>query len=254
VSRPLDPTSQQLAQRLNVDAAVLEVRKSTSLSPYLHEVVLGGNAALGGEPGNDVMVLVHDNEGRPTRRRYSVRHRDDEENTITLWVATNHDGPGAQWARTCQPGDEVDVVGPRGKITLDAVADWHLFIGDTTGLASFYRMAQAIEVPGKAIFIVEVDTMDDARTATFDEGLGVTGIFVERQGRDYHDPTGLLTGLSAFDFPEHLGQAYLFAEFSVVKTIAVALRDRGLSDEQIRTKSFYRTGRANAGNGEPEKD
>jgi NADPH-dependent ferric siderophore reductase len=252
--RSLDPTSQQLAERLGVSTAVLTVHSVTQLSPALYEVTLHGDASLGGLPGNDVMVLVHDALGRPTRRRYSVRHRDDDANTITLWIVTNHEGPGASWVRTCQVGDEVDIVGPRGKITLDPMADWHLFLGDTTGLASFYRMAEAIEIPGKAIFIVEVDTMDDARTATFDEGLGVTGIFVERQGRDFHDPTGLLTGLSAFDFPEHLGQAYLFAEFSVVRTIAVALRDRGLSEEQIRTKSFYRTGRANAGNGEPEKD
>jgi len=115
-------------------------------------------------------------------------------------------------------------------------------------------MAEAIEVPGKAIFIVEVDHMDDAVTAAFDEGLGVTGIFVERQGRDYHDPAGALTGLSALDFPEHEGHAYVFAEFNVVKAVVTALRDRGLSDEQINTKAFYRTGRANATNGEPVKD
>jgi hypothetical protein len=254
MARPPDPTSQQLAERLGVSAAVLTVQSATQLSPKLYEVTLHGEASIGGVPGNDIMVLVHDAQGRPTRRRYSVRHRDDDANTITLWIVTNHEGPGASWATSCQVGDEVDIVGPRGKITLDPMADWHLFLGDTTGLASFYRMAEAIEVPGKAIFIVEVDTMDDARTASFDEGLGVTGIFVERQGRDYHDPAGLLAGLSAFDFPEHAGQAYVFAEFSVVKTLTTVLRDRGLTDEQIRTKSFYRTGRANAGNGEPEKD
>jgi len=250
----LDPISQQLADRLSVSAAVLTVQSTSQLSPELYEVTLHGDASIGGVPGNDVMVLVHDAQGRPTRRRYSVRHRDDDANTITLWIVTNHEGPGASWATSCQVGDDVDIVGPRGKITLDPMADWHLFVGDTTGLASFYRMAESIEVPGKAIFIVEVDTMEDARTAPFDEGLGVTGIFVERQGRQYHDPAGLLTGLSAFDFPDHVGQAYVFAEFSVVKTVTAALRDRGLTDEQIRTKSFYRTGRANAGNGEPEKD
>ena len=254
MARPLDPTSQQLAERLGVSAAVLTVQSATQLSPELYEVTLHGETSIGGVPGNDVMVLVHDAQGRATRRRYSVRHRDDDANTITLWIVTNHEGPGASWAMSCAVGDEVDIVGPRGKITLDPMADWHLFLGDTTGLASFYRMAEAIEVPGKAIFIVEVDTMDDARTALFDEGLGVTGIFVERQGREYHDPAGLLAGLSAFDFPEHVGQAYVFAEFSVVKTLTAVLRDRGLTDEQIRTKSFYRTGRANAGNGEPEKD
>ena len=249
-----DPSSLSLAERLGVQASVAHVVRTTPLSPSLIEVVLAADPALAGLAGNDVMIRTHDDEGVAARRRYSVRHRDDQAGTFSLWVCTNHDGPGATWARTAEAGDAVDVVGPRGKIPLDPLADWHLFIGDTSSLAAFYRLADAIEVPGKAIFIVEVDTMDDAVTARFDEGLGVTGIFVERQGRDYHDPAGLLTGLAAFDFPEHEGHAYVFAEFNVTKALAAALRDRGLSSEQIATKAFYRTGRANAANGEPFKD
>jgi len=102
-------------------------------------------------------------------------------------------------------------VGPRGKITLDPLADWHLFLGDTSGLAAFYRMAESIETPGRAIFVVEVDDIDDALTAPFDEGLGVTGIFVERNGRAYDDPAGLLGGLAAFEMPAHEGHAYSLA-------------------------------------------
>lgn len=247
------PSSLQLAERLSVRAAVLRIAAQRALSPRLHEVVLQGDASLAGVAGNDVMILV-DHDGQPARRRYSVRSRDDEADTLTLWVSTGHDGPGARWARSAQVGATVDVVGPRGKITLDPLADWHLFIGDTSGLAAFYRLAEAIEVPGKAIFIVEVDDMNDAVTTHFPDELGVTGIFVERQGRAHHDPTGLLTGLSAFEFPEHQGQAYVFAEFNVTKAVAAALRDRGLGDEAIATKAFYRTGRANAVNGEPERD
>jgi len=247
------PTSLALAERLNVQAVVATIAATQDLSPRLREVVLSGAAVVAGQAGNDVMVVVGDGESR-TNRRYSVRSVDTVADTITLWIAANHEGPGATWATTAEVGDQVDLVGPRGKITLDPLADWHLFIGDVTALASFYRMAEAIEVPGKAIFIVEVDHMEDAVTAAFDEGLGVTGIFVERQGRDYHDPAGALAGLSAFDFPEHEGHAYVFAEFNVVKAVVTALRDRGLSDEQINTKAFYRTGRANATNGEPVKD
>jgi NADPH-dependent ferric siderophore reductase len=249
-----DPSSLALATRLGVKADTVSVLSTKQLSPALIEIELAGDPSLAGVPGNDVMIRTHDVDGTPARRRYSVRARNDEAGTFSLWICTNHDGPGAQWAKRAQPGDVIDVVGPRGKIPLDPMADWHLFIGDTASLAAFYRMAQSIEVPGKAIFIVEVDSMDDAVTDRFDEGLGVTGIFVERQCRDYHDPSGLLAGLAAFEFPEHEGHAYIFAEFSVCKVLASALRDRDMRDEQINTKAFYRTGRANAGNGEPFKD
>jgi hypothetical protein len=36
--------------------------------------------------------------------------------------------------------------------------------------------------------------------------------------------------------------------------LRTALLDRGLSDEQISRKAYWRVGRRNADNGEPEKD
>jgi len=64
----------------------------------------------------------------------------------------------------------------------------------------------------------------------------------------------LLSGLSAFALPRDLGHAYLFGEFSVIKVLRDALLDRGLSDEQISRKAYWRAGRRNGENGEPEKD
>jgi NADPH-dependent ferric siderophore reductase len=219
---------------------------TTKLSSSVHEVVLSGEATgLAGSPGNDVMVRVANAAGKFLRRRYSVRALDADHDQLTLWITTGHDGPGSAWARSAQPGDPVDVIGPRGKIVLDPQADWHVFVGDATGLAAFYRMAQSIEVPGRAIFIVEIDHADDALTAAFDEGLGVTGIFVDRQDRAKNDPAGLLSGLAAFAFP--------FGEFHVMKDVRVALLDRGLDESKISLKAFWRTGRDNADHGEPDK-
>jgi NADPH-dependent ferric siderophore reductase len=249
-----DQSSIDLAQRLGVLASVCQVVSSHRISPSLQEVILKGDVALAGVPGNDVMIRVTDATGRPTRRRYSVRSVDAEAGTFTLWIAQDHNGPGAQWAGEASVGDSVDVVGPRGKIPLDPMADWHLFIGDVSALGSFYRMAQSIEVPGRAIFIVETDHAEDAVTATFDEGLGVTGIFVDRAGRSANDPAGLLSGLSAFAFPPDDGHAYLFGEFHVTKVLQSALTDRGLDAESISRKAFWRFGQANEDRGEPAKD
>ncbi len=227
---------------------------SSQLSSSVREVVLSGDAVLlAGVPGNDVMVRVANAAGKFVRRRYSVRALEPELDQLTLWITTGHDGPGSEWARSAQPGDSVDVIGPRGKIVLDPDADWHVFVGDATGLAAFYRMAQSIEVPGRAIFIVEIDHADDAITAAFDEGLGVTGIFVDRHDRERNDPAGLLSGLAAFAFPPDAGHAYLFGEFHVMKAVRAALLDRGLGEVEASLKAFWRTGRGNADHGEPDK-
>ncbi len=248
-------SSVDLAQRLGVLARSCTVVNQRRLSPSLIEVVLGGDAvALAGVAGNDVMVLVDDGEGSRIRRRYSVRSVDADADTFSLWITTTHQGPATHFAQNLSSGDELDVVGPRGKIPLDEGADWHLFIGDVSGLGAFYRMAESIETPGRAIFIVEIDVPDDALTASFDEALGVTVIFVDRQGRAHDDPEGLLKGLAALALPPDDGHAYLFGEFHVVRALRSALVDRGLNAEHISLKAFYRVGRANGANGEPDKD
>jgi NADPH-dependent ferric siderophore reductase len=253
-SRP-DASSLQLAERLKATAAVCEVVATRALSTSVHEVVLSGPAAtLTGAPGSDVMLRFEDESGRPVRRRYSVRDVDAHKGTFTLWLTVDHVGPGSTWVTTTTPGSEIDVIGPRGKIFLDPVADWHLFVGDVSGFASFYRLAESIEVPGRAIFIVEIDAADDALSATFDEGLGVTGIFVDRQGRELSDPAGLLGGLAAFALPPDLGHAYVFGEFHVTRVVQAALLDRGLAPEQISHKAFWRAGLSNADHGEPVKE
>ncbi len=247
-------SSIELAERLGAMARVCEVVQSTQLSASVREVVLGGPATvLTGVAGSDVMIQVENSAGKLVRRRYSVRAADHDLDRFTLWITTGHDGPGSAWARHASPGDHVDVIGPRGKITLDEAADWHLFVGDSTGLAAFYRLAQSIEAPGRAIFIVEIDHPDDALTADFAEGLGVTGIFVDRQSRLRNDAAGLLSGLAAFAFPPDVGHAYLFGEFTTLKAVRFALLDRGLDEGAISVKAHWRTGRDNADHGEPDK-
>ncbi len=144
-----DATSLQLADRLGVQAHVCEVVSSTTLSTSIVAVALRGHAkALAGIPGNDVMIRLADAHGRLVSRRYSVRSLDEANDTLTLWVTVEHEGPGSTWAQQAKAGDVIDVIGPRGKIPLDANADWHLFVGDASALGASYRMAESIEVPG----------------------------------------------------------------------------------------------------------
>jgi NADPH-dependent ferric siderophore reductase len=249
-----DPTSLQLAERLGAQAHVCEVVSSTRLSTSIVAVELRGHAqALAGIPGNDIMIRLADAHGRLVSRRYSVRSVDESNDTLTLWVTVEHEGPGSTWAQNATPGDVIEVIGPRGKIPLNADADWHLFLGDASAFGAAYRMAGSIEVPCRAIFIIEIDAPDDALSATFDEGLGVTGIFVDRRERELQDPAGLFSGLAAFELPSGIGHAYLFGEFHVVRALQAALLDRGLTAEQISHKPYWRAGTSNAEHGEPDK-
>ena len=242
-----------LAARLGVHADRCRVVATRELSPSLREIALHGDPRLVGEPGRDVMVRVSDAE-RSTRRRYSVRWADPATHRFGLWVSVAHEGPGASWAREAVVGQPVDVVGPRGKIGLAPDAEWHLFVGDLTALASAYRLAESIPTPGRALFVLEIADDADAVTAAFDAGLGVTGIFVDRRDRAASDPTGLVSALTAVELPAGFGHVYVFAEAGVSRAVRAALMARGVPTESISHKAYWRAGRHNADNGEPERD
>jgi NADPH-dependent ferric siderophore reductase len=249
------PSTQDLARRLNAHAHVSRVVTTRSLSSSLTEVELEGAApSLTGQPGNDVMVLVDQHGTRMVRRRYSVRSVDLTADRFRLWVATGHDGAGSDWARRARSGDEVDVVGPRGSVLVDPHAAWHLFVGDVSGLGAFYRMAESLTAPCQALVVVEINHDDDALTTSLADGVAVTGVFVEGRDRRPDDPHGLLLALAALTMPTGDGHAYVVGEFSVLRTVVDALRDRGFDDRAISAKSYWRADRANADHGEPERD
>ena len=193
--------SRQLAERLGVTANLCEVVRTSQISTSLYEAVLRGNAiTLAGQPGNDVMIRLGESQGETIYRRYSVRGHDALKDEFTLWITVDHEGPGSDWVQSARPGDHVEIIGPRGKILLESSADWHLFVGDLSGLAAFYRLAQSIDVPGRTIFLVEIDAHDDALELSFDSGLEVTSIFIDRAGRSKGDSSGLLVSCARSSF------------------------------------------------------
>ena len=243
------PEDAAFAAKLGAQALTATVRSTRPLTPHLHELVLDvQDPAVAGVPGNDIMVSVSNGE-RFVRRRYSVR--DVSADSLTLWIRQGHDGPGATWAAQAQVGDATTIIGPRGKIVLDPLADWHLFVGDEASLSAFYRLAESIDPPGQAIFILVLSEPDDFVPPASIDGIGYTAIFVDR---NIAGSSPLLDALAAFEFPLGDGHAYLFGEFSEMRQVQAALLDRGLAADAISLKAFWRRGRENRDHGEPDKE
>ena len=252
---PSTDTSSLLSRLPGVSAATLRLSGRTVLTPVLVEVTLSGPVGpLSPAPGNDLMLAVPVDGGDGSfRRRYTIRSFDQDAGVLSLWIDITAGGPGATWAATAPIGSTIEVVGPRGKVTLDALADWHLFIGDLSFLSAAYNLAEAIEPPGQALFIFEVDDRSHAPVPTLDEGVGVTFGVIERGGRALDDPAGLLAGLASLDLPDDDGHVYVGGELSVVAAVRRALRDRGLEAEAISAKPYWRFGVSNLAHGEPDK-
>jgi NADPH-dependent ferric siderophore reductase len=241
------------------DAALwpLEVTGSESLTPSFRRVVLTapGLERLRHQPGQDLMLRVPLGGDRIVNRRYTIRSFDPARRAVTIDVSLHGAGPGTDWIAKARPGDRIDAIGPRGKIMLRPQADWHLFLADETGLPGVLAMVEALAPGSSATAVLEVDTAADEQTFAAAPGALVRVRWLHRAGQSVPgDPDPLLEALAAVELPSGVGHAYVSAEAGVVRAITRALTDRGLSQDQISGKAYWRRGLPNAEHGEPTKE
>lgn len=231
-----------------------EVVDSSRISPGMQRIILTA-AELDGfryAPGQDVMLLVATEGNRPVRRRYTIRALDRSALRLTLNVVLHGDGPGERWVRAATPGDRIEGIGPRGKITTRPEADWHLFLGDESAMPAILAMTEALPGDADATLAIEVPGADDEQELLAPARTRVS--WLHRIGGKAGDPALLSAEASEIELPPGNGHAYLFGEASVVAKMREILAARGVRQDQVSPKAYWGRGRANAGHGEPARD
>jgi NADPH-dependent ferric siderophore reductase len=233
----------------------LEVIETVAVTPSMRRIrcTAPGLADLAYQPGQDLMLAVPTSGETTFRRRYTIRSFDPAVPALALDVVLHGDGPAATWAGSVQPGGRIEAIGPRGKVTVDPDADWHLFAGDDSAIPASLAMAESLPASSRAIVLLEVDGPEDEQPARTTDGRAVEVDWVHRSGADPASGAHLLAALRAVALPEGPGHAYLAGELGVVAQMREVLLGRGLTAEQISAKPYWRTGRANAAHGEPDR-
>jgi NADPH-dependent ferric siderophore reductase len=248
---PFAQLSGPLASTTRLDLRVVD---SARLTPHMQRLrltalQLDGFAYL---PGQDVMLLVAAEGNRPVRRRYTIRELDASGRLLTLDIVLHGDGPGERWVRSAQPGDRIEGIGPRGKITMSATAEWHLFMGDESALPAMFAMTEALPSGSAATLVVEIPDEDDEQDLPAAASTRIS--WLHRLGAPAGDPSALAGEAAEIELPPGRGQAYLLGEAKVVSRLREILAERGLGQDQISPKAYWGRGRANAGHGEPARD
>ena len=228
-----------------------EVVESERISPTMQRIVLSAPELDGFryEPGQDVMLLVGAVGTRPIRRRYTIRSLDRAALTLTLNVVRHGEGPGEQWVHSARPGDRIEGIGPRGKITISLEADWHLFLGDESAMPAMLTMTESLPGDAVATLAIEIPEPDDEQELLAPARTRVS--WLHRLGTPPGDPALLAAEAAEVEFGSGNGHAYLFGEAVVVSVLREILADRGLRQDQISPKAYWGRGRGNAGHGEP---
>jgi NADPH-dependent ferric siderophore reductase len=244
-----------LARAPEVSLLNLHVVEATEIGSGSRLIRLGGDDLVdfGYAPGQDVMFVVDTANGRIIRRRYTIRRFDPVDRVLDLHIVVDIDGPGARWVRALTVGDQVEAIGPRGKITIAGGVDAHLFIGDDVSVHAIAAMVEVLPAGSRATVIVEVAESADETKIDPANDTDLTWTWLHRDGRPGGEAGALLAAVSAVDLPAEAVHAYVFGEAQVVNTIAGSLKDRGVPTERISAKAYWGRGRANASNGEPLK-
>lgn len=180
-------------------------------------------------PGQHIRVSA---DGLITRRTYSVWDYDGA--SLELRVLDHGEGPGARWARSVRPGQEVVFGGPEGSLVTRPSA-YHLFAGEETAAVAFGPMLRALgDAP--AYGVIEADTPADR--------LPVDLTWIFRDGASAASSATLVQAVRDLDLPDEPGTAYLAGEARTIQAVRTHLvRDRGWPRRSVVTKPFWTPGK-----------
>ena len=232
----------------------LEVAENRPLTPAMQQVVLSAPelAGFSYRPGQDFMLMVAVDGDRPVRRRYTIRDIDTAAGLLTLGIVRHDGGPGERWVVTARPGDQIEGIGPRGKIFPAEGVAWHLFAGDFSALPAYFAMAGSLPAGQRATVILEVPGPADEQELK--AAADVEMAWLHSDGRPPGDPAALTAALADVTLPPQAGHAYLAGEARLVLALRETLAARGLPAGQVSPKAYWGLGRANAAHGEPGRD
>jgi NADPH-dependent ferric siderophore reductase len=218
----------------------------TDLNARMRRVTVGGDSLIDFAPwpGQDVVLHLTSAEGAGVRRRYTVRHLDPVSHRFDLDFVRHGHGPGALWAENARPGDEVDIFGPRGKVTVSG-ARWQLLAGDESALPGIAEIAEALPVGTAVTALIEVDGADDEQPIAARADLDVRWLY--RAGAEPGSSELLDRALTEVAFAPSDRHVYLFGESRTVRRLRDIATAAGLALDEISAKGYWNVGRETRG-------
>ena len=248
------PLPDNLLSIAGVQPLELEIADISALGPHMQRVVLKGDSleTFSYVPGQDVMLVLGQTDGRSLSRRYTIRAFDREAATVELNIVTHGpEGIGARWLANARVGDRVNGVGPRGKIFLNPDAASHVFFGDDSAAPGIVHMLEAMPRGQHGLAVIEVDSAADRLSGNFGEAATVT--WLHRQGTPITAAHLLEDAAGDVVLPPEPFHVYISGEVYRVRGVQTVLRERGVRPDQMSPKAYWGRGTANAARGEPDE-
>jgi NADPH-dependent ferric siderophore reductase len=227
----------------------LTVKRVDKVAAHMIRVTLGGDLEGFTSLGFDDHVKLffpngktgEDGKPQSDSRDYTPRRYDPAANTLDVEFVIHDAGPATRWAMQAQPGQPLDIGGPRGSFIIPDTFDWHLMIGDDTALPAIARRLAELPAGSRAVVLAEVDGPADE--LEFASAADVSITWAHRNGAEAGASDVLAKTLKTMKLPAGDYYAWVAAESLIAKALrAQLIADHGAHPKWIRAAGYWRRG------------
>jgi NADPH-dependent ferric siderophore reductase len=160
---------------------------------------------------------------------------------VDIDFVLHDDSPAGRWAQAAARGSAIEAQGPRGRTTLAADVEHHLFVGDETCIPAILAMAESMPAGAHATALIEIANPDEAQTLSTRADVQIE--WLSRDGAAPGPNSLLLDRLQALNPAPASTHAYVIGETSNVRAQRHYLLAHGFDKARITAEGYWRPGR-----------
>ncbi|MDK8613954.1 siderophore-interacting protein [Corynebacterium pseudodiphtheriticum] len=169
------------------------------------------------------------------RRTYTVRRFDSQHGELDVDFVLHGSGPATSWASQAQPGDILQIAGPKSTSSQPQGADWILAAGDATALPALSRWLEEWPAGQRGKFFILVNEHSHRQQLPCPDGVEITWLF-RSDGHTLYD------AISTTDWWDGEIFAWVAGESASLKPIRRWLQEaKGLRKHQIHFSGYWKS-------------
>ena len=228
----------------------LQVLRVTDLIPRMRRITLGGAelqgfTSLGSDDhikllfaetaeqqqAIDARNLGRDGGARPTMREYTPRRIDLVANELDIDFVLHGDGPASTWAAQAEPGQTLNIAGPRASMVVPDIFDSYLLVGDETAIPAIGRRLEELPAGRRVVAVIQIE--DEQERQPLPSAAQVEVIWVKRD-------EDLLARLEALALPEGKLYSWVALEKSLTRQAKALLLEKGVAEDALKAAAYWR--------------
>ncbi|MEU5401425.1 siderophore-interacting protein [Streptomyces sp. NPDC005963] len=256
-----------------ITTRTLDVLRVTDVTPAMRRITLGGPELAAHTAANGYPVAAFRSEGfddefkillkhpdaeavvGPTQadgllnwprnnphmlsRTYTVRRWDPVAGELDVDFVQHGVGPASAWAYGVQPGERVQIAGPKSSSRHPEGVDWTLVAGDETALPAIGRWLEEWPAGARGQVFIEVGRPEHRQELPVPHGVTLT--WLSRDGAEPGTTTLLFDAIRKAPWWEGTVLAWAAGESLTLAPIRRWLKnEKGLSREQIDVTGYWR--------------